>query len=258
MRTTTRQRREAIQDELYSKQAVNASELAVLLGVSEATVRRDLHALADEGKLELVHGGATVKRTLDFSFKSKVKRNIACKRTIARLASGLVGNGEQVFLAGGSTCCELAPFLNRKQDVVVLTNSTRLAMALDAPGLEVIMLGGQYRPDRMDMVGPLALAALDQMRGYKAFLGADGVSMDFGLTASDMEGAHLYRLAAKHAREIVLLIDHTKFSSPSLCKIVAWEDVTTVVTDIAPSPEWIAFFEKHDIALLYPEGAGGA
>ena len=254
MKPGIRQRRERILDEIFSKEDISVPELAAVVETSEATVRRDLHQLEEEDKIILSHGSVSLKKISDFSFQAKAKRNVEAKKVIGRLAAELISDQDHVFLGSGSTCHEMAPFLKRKAGLSVITNSSRLAMALDEGGVNVILLGGRYRPDRMDTVGDLAQAALDQLRGYKALISVDGVSMDFGLSAADVEGAHLYRLAARNAKEVILPIDHTKFLAPSLCKIVDWDVVSTVVTDAAPLPEWIAFFQERKIRLIYPGG----
>jgi DeoR/GlpR family transcriptional regulator of sugar metabolism len=152
----------------------------------------------------------------------------------------------------------MAPELGRKRNLSVIVNSSRLAGELSRNSrTSVIMLGGHYRPDRMDTIGPLALTALDQLRGYAAFVGADGLSMDFGLTAGDIESAHLYRLAIRNAREAILLADHSKFKTPSLFKIVDWDPISRVVTDRMPSRQWMDFLQEHGIDLLCPETLGG-
>lgn len=252
MRQNARQRREAILAELIDYHEVTASDLAEKLAVSQATVRRDLHALADEGQVELSYGGATLPKHSDFSYRAKALRNPEAKRVIGRLAAEFVEDGDQIFVDSGTTCYEMAPGLMRKRGLSVLVNSARLALELDSPNLEVILLGGQYRPDRMDTVGPLASAALDQLRGYAAFLGADGLSQDFGLTAGDVESAFLFRQAVANARECNLLVDHSKFRTPSLCRIVQWDAITRVLTDQPPEPDWAAFFRERSIEVLTP------
>ena len=223
------------------------------MAISEATVRRDLKAMADAREVELVYGGATLNRSSDFSFRSKNMRQSEAKRIIGELAVGLVQDGEQIFMDSGSTTFQMAGFLKGRRGVSVIANSIRLAEELSAiPDITVIMLGGQYRAERMDTIGPLALEAMEQLRGYRAFIGADGVSMDFGPAASDIESSHLYRLAVRHARETVLLLDHTKFMAPSLYKVVEWEAIATVVTDQVPSPEWQEFFKAKNVALVVP------
>lgn len=232
------------------KRHVTARDLAIHVAASEATVRRDLRALADEGQVELVYGGATIRRPADFSFRSKGQRNVEAKRLIGRLAAELVADGQQIFVDSGTTCFEMTPYLKRKRGVSIIVNSARLALELDSPSVNVILLGGQYRPDRMDTVGPLAISALEQLRGYVAFIGADGVSMDFGLAAADIESAHLYRLAVSNARETILLADHSKFVAPSLFKIVEWESISRVITDARPPREWCEFLEAKGITLI--------
>jgi DeoR family transcriptional regulator of aga operon len=255
MTASTQQRREAILAVAYEKGRLSVHDLAAHLGISEATARRDLKTLAGDGELELVHGGATLRRPADFSFRSKAVRNIEAKRAIGRLAAQLVGDNDQVFLDSGTTCFQMAPYLKRRQGLSVVANSSRLAAELDAPGTLVILLGGQYRPERADTIGPLATRTLENLRGYTAFIGADGLCPDFGLTASDIESAHLYALAVANARDTVLLADHSKFLSPSLYKIVGFDAVSRVITDRAPDDAWVAFFEARGIDLIYPSEA---
>ncbi len=150
--------------ELFERRHVTARDLASEIGVSEATVRRDLKGLADAGQVDLVYGGATLRRAADFSFHSKATRNIEAKRIVGRLGAKLVEDQDHVFLDSGTTSYEMAACLKRKRGLSVIVNSARLAMELDTPGLSVIMVGGLYRPDRMDFVGPLAMSTLSQLR----------------------------------------------------------------------------------------------
>jgi DeoR/GlpR family transcriptional regulator of sugar metabolism len=253
MSSTTEQRRERILSEADHNGRVSVRDLALALGVSEATVRRDLKSLADDGQLDIVFGGAILPRTLDYSFPSKERRNIENKRIIGALAARLVGDGDQIFMDSGTTCFQMARHLKRIPGLTIVVNSTRLAMEFDSPGQRIIMLGGQYRPDRMDVVGPLAMRALEGLRGYRAFIGADGLSMDFGLSASDIDSAHLHALAVENARETVLLADHSKFLAPSLHKIVDFDRVSQIVTDRRPPDEWMTFFEERGMDVLYPQ-----
>ena len=249
-----KQRKDFILERIYRNGHVLVKDLAVELSISEATVRRDLKTMADAQELELIYGGATLKRHADYSFRSKNILNVEAKRRVGELAVNLIQDGDQIFLDSGTTTFQMAGLLKGKRRVSVIAHSIRLAEELSAiPDINIIMLGGQYRVDRMDTVGPLALEAMEQLRGYRAFIGADGVSMDFGLAASDIESSHLYRLAVRHARETILVLDHTKFEAPSLYKIVDWEAVSTVVTDQAPTPEWCEFLKSKKVTLVAPE-----
>jgi DeoR family transcriptional regulator, fructose operon transcriptional repressor len=238
--------------ELVGRQHVTVKDLAENMAVSEATVRRDLRVLAESQQLRLIHGGATLPSRAYFSFQAKQERNLEAKQIVGRMAAGLVADGDQIFLDSGTTSFAMASELAGRLELAVIVNSARLALELKSPGMNVIMLGGQYRPDRMDTIGPVAMSTLDQLRGYVAFVGADGVAMDFGVSAADIESAHLYRLAVSNARETNLLVDHSKFESASLFKIVGWEKIRRVVTDRLPSEQWMSFLGERGIEVIHP------
>jgi DeoR family transcriptional regulator, fructose operon transcriptional repressor len=246
-------RRDAILSQVYRHGHVEVGTLSHELGVSEATVRRDLRNLADEGLLDLAHGGASVSRTPDYSFLSRATRDMEAKQTIGRLAAEMVSDGEQIFLDSGTTCFQMTGPLRAKRGISVIVNSIRTAQEFFTPGLDVLLLGGHYRPDRMDAVGPMAAASLDQLRGYRAFFGSDGLGQDFGPTATDIDSASLFGLAVRSSREAILLVDHSKFGAPALYRIVEWKAVSRVVTDLRPAEDWMAFFHQAGIHVTYPE-----
>ncbi len=259
MGLTSKQRHDDILAEVLEFGQVEVKRLAQRFGVSDATVRRDLRVLADEEQIELTYGGATLPRPSDFSFRSKAVRNVEAKRVIGRMAAALVGDNEQICVDSGTTCFELCRHLKRRRGLLVIANSARLAVELGAvPEIRVLMLGGQYRPDRMDFVGPLATATIEHLRGYLAFIGADGLSMDFGVSASDIESAHLYQQVIRNARETILLVDHSKFLTPSLFKICELADISRIVTDQVPPSDWVEFLNTQGVALYCPERAASA
>jgi len=229
-------------------------DLALGMSVSEATVRRDLRQLADSKQIDLVYGGATVRRCHDQSLQFRAQQNIEAKRAIGRLASELVQDGDMIFIDCGTTCFEMRHYLKAKRSLTVILNSTRLATELGENGdFSIILLGGNYRHDRMDAIGPLAVNAIDQLRGYIAFIGVDGLDMEFGLSASDIQTAHLYQHVMKNARESILLADRSKFLAPSLYRIGDIESVSRIVTDGPPSAEWAEHLTARGIDLIYPD-----
>lgn len=254
MSQVTTDRRKQIMSQLLERKQVRIKDLATEMSVSDATVRRDLKALANEQGLRLIHGGAALPRERDFSFQSREMRYVEEKRIIGQLASQLIREGDHVFLDSGSTCSQLVPYVKQMHDVTVLANSARLALELNAPGVHLFLIGGEYRPDRMDSVGPLAVSTLNQVRGYRAFIGADGLSTDFGPSASDLASADLHRQVIANALTTVLLVDHSKFAGASLFQIVGWSQITKVVTDREPDDVWKQFFKERNIAVIYPGG----
>jgi DeoR/GlpR family transcriptional regulator of sugar metabolism len=256
MSQATADRRKKIMAQLLEHKQVTVKDLAQEMEVSDATVRRDLKALADEEGLRLVHGGAALPRERDFSFQARLLRASDEKKLIGELASRLIHDGDHIFLDSGTTCSELARHVKRMHEVTVLANSARLALDLDASGVQLFLIGGEYRPDRMDTIGPMAVGTLNQVRGYTAFIGADGLSMEFGPSASDLASADLHRQVVANAFATVLLVDHGKFGNASLFQIVEWTRISTVVTDQEPDDEWKQFFADRDIIVIYPGSNG--
>lgn len=255
MPPVSQQRKELILRKVLESGHVMVRDLSEEMTVSEATVRRDLRALSDQGEIELVYGGATLPRSSDFSFRSKSQRNTEAKRVIGRLAADLVHDGETILLDSGTTVSEITPFLKRKRGLAIIVNSARMAIELGTSkeSASIITLGGQYRPDRMDCIGPLAVSTLEQLRGFRAFIGADGLNMEFGVTASDIDSSHLYRLAIRNATETILMVDHTKFQTPSLFKICEIDSISRIVTDRQPPREWMTFLNEHGVEVIHPK-----
>lgn len=251
---STEKRREWILEQLAARGHVGVRDLADGMSVSEATIRRDLRRLADSKLADLVYGGATIPRDNDHSIQYRTARQAEAKRVIGKLAAELVTDGEMLYVDSGTTCYEMKAHLLKKRALTVIVNSTRLAVELGGgPDLSLIMIGGHYRPERMDAVGPLAANAIDQLRGYLAFIGADGLSVDFGVSANEIQTAYLYQHVIKNARETILLADHTKFASPSLFRIADLDQVSRVVTDRRPDDRWVDALSARGIDLIYPE-----
>ena len=252
--TSGEQRRQEILNRVVAHGHVSVKDLAAETAMSEATIRRDLRALSDARQVELVYGGATLPRSMDVSIASRELRNVEPKRVVGKLAADLVTDGEMLYVDSGTTCFEMRHHLARKSGLSIIVNSTRLAVELGKnPQASIIQLGGHYRPERMDTYGPLATDAIDRLRGYVAFIGADGLDMDFGLTASDIQTAYLYQHVLRNARESILLVDHTKFLTPSLFRICGWEGISRVVTDRMPTQEWRDFLNENGIQLIVPD-----
>ncbi|MDH3582608.1 MAG: DeoR/GlpR family DNA-binding transcription regulator [Phycisphaerae bacterium] len=255
MSQATRARQAQIMTYLLERKQVTVRDLVDEMGVSEATARRDLRAMAEEGQVRLLHGGAALPDRADSSFAARTLCQVEAKQQIGALAASLVTDGDQVFIDSGSTCFQMAGPLRRLREVTILLNSTRLAPEVAVGRHRLILLGGQYRPARMDTAGPITLRTLEEFRGYRAFIGADGLSMDFGPSAVDIESAHLYRQVVENARDAVLLVDHTKFQAPSGHRIAEWARFRYLVTDRDPNPEWVSFLQDCEIEILCPREA---
>jgi DeoR family fructose operon transcriptional repressor len=148
------------------------------LGISPATVRRDLQELESRGQLQRVHGGAVSveSRLEEPQFDDKAALAAREKNRIAEQAASLIKAGDTVYLDGGSTVLELARLLANRTDITVVTNSLRAAAELSGRGPRLILLGGELRRLSQTVVGPLTAALLEQLHFNLAFMGTMGLT----------------------------------------------------------------------------------
>ena len=155
-------RRQRLVAFVVQNNGATVAELAEQLGVSQATVRRDLARLDQQGLIERAHGGAaprTRKRTADFPEPPVLKRaflQVEEKRAIGRVAADYVADGDVVIISGGTTTAEMIPHLARRRDLTIITNALNITSLL-APhkNITVIMLGGVLRHSELSILGAL-------------------------------------------------------------------------------------------------------
>jgi DeoR family fructose operon transcriptional repressor len=231
----------------------DVSALCEHFGMSEATVRRDLRALADQRRILRTYGGAAPsigvhepEESLDMrreSFRTQ-------KEAIARAAMAHVQAGDTIFLDGGTTTAALARCLVARRDVHVVTNNL-LAVGILAPTeVNVTLVGGNVRPSSMSTLGPLALVALDRMSFDKVFLGADGVVAGRGLCEATAEQAWLKERIIRQAASVVVLVTSDKLGHSSQQHWTPLERDWTLITDAAPDAiELLPFALRDEVTI---------
>lgn len=213
---------------------IRVGDLAARLNVSEATVRRDLEAMQAQGMLQRTHGGAMLPQPTAFevSFDESQGRALAEKRAIGQRAAGLVGEGESIIIESGSTTLELARCLGDFHKLTVLTNSLAICKELSLhEGIEIMVLGGTLRRQSASLVGPWVSDILGGVRVDKAFLGINGLSAGFGLSAPNVFTAETRKAMIRAARMRIGLADHSKLGLESLYRVEPVTALDVLVTD---------------------------
>ncbi|BCT74523.1 D-beta-D-heptose 1-phosphate adenosyltransferase [Sinomonas cyclohexanicum] len=224
---------------------VSVTELADRFSVTTETVRRDLAALETAGVLRRVHGGAVPAgrgATSEESLLERQVQNLLEKRAIADAAAALVASSRagSVLLDAGSSTEALAERLMGPlpdgQGLVVVTNALPIAEKLAAnPNLNVQLLGGRIRPLTQAAVGQATVDAVGRLRPDLAFVGANGLHAEFGLSTPDTEEAAVKAAFVRSARRVVALVDHTKFGVEALVQFARLDQLDAIVTDVAPT-----------------------
>ncbi|MBD3347300.1 MAG: DeoR family transcriptional regulator [Chitinivibrionales bacterium] len=249
-------RKKIILDKLDTEGSILVKELADELAISETTIRRDLNELNAAGLLKQVYGGAVRTEQesplINFSISNRSTHNIEAKKLIGKCAASLVHDNDIVYIDPGTTSWEMIPYLRDKKNLTIISNSVRLLQCLEYIGHHnIIQLGGTLRPDRLDTVGTVAQMGIEQLRGYKAFQGGDGLDINFGLSAVDHESAMIAKVILAGARETIILADHSKFEQPSLLyKIVDIDKIDILVTDEHPPASWEEKCRESSIQLI--------
>jgi len=248
-------RHKHILQQLGSQGRMYVKDAAGELGVTEVTIRRDLAFLERIGMLKKSYGGAVpVSPELAASVRYRQTRRAGAKKLIGRLASELISDGDIIYLEAGSTCYEIIPFLADKKDLTVIVNSLYLMKRLgELTAHKIIIIGGQYRPERMDMVGPGAESAISQLSGFKAFTGADDIAVDAGISGADVVTVGFAKLVVTRAGEVIFVGDDTKFDNPALYKIANIDQLTYIVTNTRPAEPWLQLAKEKNIRLIYPD-----
>jgi len=248
----TEERRRRILEELKRRGAVRTLDLARFFSVSPMTIRNDLNALAQEGKVVRIHGGAMVKEwvTAEPSYQEKARLNMEEKRRIAAKAAELIEPGMAIFIGNGSTTMQLVKAIPPHLNLRVFTNALNHAMELtQVPGVDVYVVGGYLRGVSYAMVGRLAKRALEDVHFDIAFIGANGISLEHGVTIPSLEEAETASEILRHSRRRVILADHTKFGVITHGKIVDLEEVDVIITDSGLDSELAAALKKLDLEL---------
>lgn len=239
------QRRALILDEVRRRGGVRVNELTRRLNVSDMTIRRDLDALARQGMVAKVHGGAVPvveASTHEPGFEAKSVLELSAKDEIARAAAALVTPGSAIALSGGTTTYALARYLLDVPDLTVVTNSVRVADVFHEAqltggggearrGAATVVLTGGVRTPSDALVGPVADRAIRSLHFDLLFLGVHGISVEAGLSTPNLAEAETNRCLMRSARRVVAVADHTKWGTVGLSSFADLGDVDTWVTD---------------------------
>jgi DeoR family fructose operon transcriptional repressor len=226
-------RHKKILEMVYQRKSVSADELAAEFGVSKITIRRDLDTLALDKLLERTRGGAVSISDLGFEeiFEDKDHSAKKEKTLIGRYMASLVQENETVFLNAGSTTLEVVRHLKGKRVRVVTNNAACLLLDLD-PEIEMILLGGDYRPQSRSLVGAVAIASLQSIYSSVTVLGINGVSIKRGFTtAVQLETSINKAMIENSSGKVVVVADHSKMNCVSSFLSCPLNRVDLLVTD---------------------------
>ncbi|MCA1060565.1 DeoR/GlpR family DNA-binding transcription regulator [Rossellomorea aquimaris] len=238
-------RHKLIEEILHEDEKIYVTQLAEKMNVTPETIRKDLAFLEKENRLTRIHGGAVKYEPIvqEPLFRQKMNVQLEEKRTIGKLASRYIQDGDTIMLDVGTTTYQLAYALAGLQRLTIVTNSLAAAeiinKSLEAKIFDgkLVMLGGMSNPEQKSVSGAMTLQMLRHFQFDKVFLSCGGVTIT-DIFDYDLEESLISETVMKQGREIYLLVDSSKLNQTSFCRIGSMNELDYVVCDTPMPREW--------------------
>lgn len=231
------QRREIIKSQIEKRGEVLVAELSREFQVSETTIRRDLDYLASLQIVSKTYGGAVLHDRYALKaeplFTERTQIHDEKKKRIAKMAAGLIEDGDVIILDNGTTTSLIPLYIQEKKEITVITNSLHIAYSLiESENVDVIVLGGELRKRTGAIIGNNALLELQSLFVNKVFLSCSGVSLEGGVTVSNINTMALRKQMMESSHTTTLLVDSSKIGKRYFAKICPLTKLTNMVTDM--------------------------
>jgi DeoR/GlpR family transcriptional regulator of sugar metabolism len=241
---------------IHEREYIENIELAHIFDVTQATIRRDLKALSEQGLIRMDHGGASTANQSHINeeplYETKVFVNHEAKQAIGKAAAALVHDGDSIILDSGTTNAAIARALidARHKNLTVITCDIMIAKDLcGEEDMNVIVLGGLMRKSYFSTYGAYTEYILKNMHADKYFLGIDGANLEHGITNIVLEEVPIKQLQIEISDQVILVADSTKFDKTAPHRVCTWNAIDMVITDTCTPQEYIDFFSRKDIQV---------
>lgn len=246
-------RQQSVLKYINEKEYASIKELAKEIGVSEATIRRDLDEMSQKEVLGRVHGGAIkLTGTSHEPFQiEKIGHMTEEKKRIAQYASSIVKPGNSIFLDSGTTTLFVAEAIKDIKNLTIITDNLDIAynVTFDSSST-VIFTGGMIRRDYSVVVGQITEDVVSRFKVDISFVGCDAADPDKGLYNVNYLEIGVKKAILNCGRKTVLVADHTKFNNCSLALVASFENVDCVITDTGISPVVVSKLKKNKIEVV--------
>ena len=161
------QREKAIASYVLERGDARFNELAEIFGVSRMTIHRHIERLSRQGVVRKLRGSVSAQPSSVYESLFSFRQNRAkkVKKLLATAAFEEINSGEVILIDDSTTATEVAPLLEKKTPLKVVTNSLGLFSKLvTQDNISVLALGGEYHPTYQAFIGHLCENALAGLR----------------------------------------------------------------------------------------------
>jgi len=214
--------------------------LANTLGASRETIRRDLTELAKSGRVQKVHGGATIGQVFgEGKIQERMSDQVDAKTNIAQMAASLFQPGETLFIDTGSTTQYFAEALSQRAGLTIVTNSVEIAKTVLKPPAtnRAFLLGGEFHLDNHQTAGSMAVTQIRAFRAHHTVLTIGALDTLTGVMDYNIEEAQVARAMIEQSKSLTVLADHTKFNQLASFEVCPLARIDRLVCDTPPPDE---------------------
>ena len=258
-RSTIQKRQTRLLNYLGEKKDADVAILSDLLQVSPITVRRDLDELASRGLVERYFGGARLVSNAEVDDESAYMettiQRLSQKQAIVRCAAEMLEDGDTVFINSSSTALLIYPYIKDKR-VLIVTNNGRSLIAPRAPGVELVLTGGEVTGNKQSLVGQLTLETLSRITSTKCIIGVSGISVEGGITTRVLQETSINQAMLRRCNgPKIVVTDSSKIGTQHNFFSGTIHDITHLITDTGADPRAIDAIRSAGVNVTLVEPA---
>lgn len=239
-------REKIILEYLNQNREATIDELCASLFVSAPTIRRDLKALSDSGKIIRTHGGACLNSIPweGTPQEQREKEFVLEKDVIAKKCLDLINDGDTVMVDASSTCMHLLKLLGSKNSIILITNSTKAPLISAKTGVKTFVCGGEASKTSFAYVGSLAEEFIRKFNADICFFSVSSLTPDGKLTDNSILENQISKTMISCSKKSVLLLNSQKVGEPYLNTLCTLSDIDLVASEKDISDKFPRFKEK--------------
>lgn len=236
---------------LKSHKTMNIKQMCETFNISRDTARRDIVKLSKHKAVVRTYGGislASFHKKID-NYQERLQTEFEMKALIGKKAANMIDDNEMIYLDVSTTVNFIAQTLPSKP-VTIVTNSIDTAyMLAQSEHSKIELLGGTLNKSSRHLTG---YSTVDKLRDYhfnKVFIGAAGITEN-GLYYAFEDDIHFKRELIKHADQVILLADHSKYNQRQNYRALTLESIDTFITNEAPPNDLYKVMKECGVEIL--------
>jgi DeoR family deoxyribose operon repressor len=246
-------------DLLKARGTLPVKDIAVILNVSEMTVRRDLTLLENSDVVERSHGRATwnagdISENEDHAYDLSIERirKSEEKERIGRYAAGLIKRDDILIIDCGSSTGALAKYIPEGLDLTVLCYNLNVVNELrNKRSIRLIVAGGYFHPRNQMFESLEGINLIRDLRANKLFISASGVHEQLGMTTALAYEVPIKRAILQSSHTKILLADSSKFGMVRAAFFAQMDELDMIITDRGLPPQWESIIQEKGIDLRF-------